>query len=47
MFIDEEPASRQSRFALAELDGVRMADGAARIPLVEDGAGHRVRVVLA
>jgi len=30
----------------AELDGVRMAEGAASIPLLDDGAIHRLRVEL-
>ncbi|MEO8187489.1 MAG: glycosyltransferase 36 associated protein, partial [Burkholderiaceae bacterium] len=43
----ENPRHVSRGVAFAELDGARMVDGAARIPLVEDGAVHRVRVVLA
>ena len=32
--------------AHVELDGEALPDGAAAIPLVDDGATHRVRVVL-
>ncbi len=43
----ENPHQSSRGVAFAELDGVRMAKGAARIPLVDDGSVHRVRVVLA
>ena len=42
-----EPAGRQPRaWRRSELDGQPLAGGGAAIPLVDDGATHRVRVVL-
>ena len=43
----ENPHHSSRGVAFAELDGVRMAKGAARIPLVDDSGVHRVHVVLA
>ncbi|MBI4692596.1 MAG: glycosyl transferase [Gammaproteobacteria bacterium] len=42
----ENPAGVHSGVAIAELDGVTLAAGAGRIPLLDDGAVHRVRLVL-
>ncbi len=42
----ENPAGVSRGVKGAELDGVEIADAAARIPLADDGGVHRVRVVL-
>jgi len=42
----ENPQGVSRGVASAELDGLVLAAGAAAIPLVDDGATHRVRVVL-
>jgi cyclic beta-1,2-glucan synthetase len=42
----ENPAGVSRGVARAELDGEALAEGAARVPLVDDGGTHRVRVVL-
>jgi cyclic beta-1,2-glucan synthetase len=42
----ENPHSINSGIARAELDGVALPEHQARIPLIDDGATHRVRIVL-
>ena len=42
----ENPRHVSRGIVAAELDGVRMAEGAASIPLLDDGAIHRLRVEL-
>jgi cyclic beta-1,2-glucan synthetase len=42
----ENPQGVSRRVALVELDGQPMEGAEARIPLVDDGEAHRVRIVL-
>jgi cyclic beta-1,2-glucan synthetase len=42
----ENPQGVSRGVAVAELDGQPLTGGGAAIPLVDDGATHRVRVVL-
>ena len=42
----ENPRGVSRGVARVELDGVALADTRAPIPLVDDGATHRVRVIL-
>jgi cyclic beta-1,2-glucan synthetase len=42
----ENPHSVSRGVTSAELDGKALAAGAAEIPLVDDGAAHRVKIIL-